>query len=222
MTGFDIFLIAMVAAFVLLRLRSELGNKTGNEPDQRFGGLGLGGDGASARPQPAPYQPQPDPSDSVIADFTSDPVLRAAYRDIRSADSGFDPRQFLDGARAVYPMILSAFWKADKDALKTFLSADVLDQFSDAIDARVDAGQRADNELADLSSVEVSKARLHGAMAEITVTFKGDMKLVTRDENGEILSGDPDTTVTVIDIWTFARNTRSDDPNWQLVATRSG
>ena len=224
MNGFDIIIIAMVAAFVLLRLRSELGNKTGNEPTPPAPGQGPGG---IMRPVPrmdhdvAADRRAHAQSDSVVTDFTSDPVLREAYRSIREVDPSFDPAQFADGAKAAYPMILEAFWNGDKDTLKTFLESDVFEQFSGVIDSRADAGERVGNTLVRLNSGDIQSARLHGATAEITVCFKGDMRIVSRDENGEILSGDPDAEVSVTDVWTFARNTRSDDPNWQLVATRS-
>lgn len=223
MNGFDIIIIAFIAAFILLKLRSELGSKSGTEdlPPRAQHGGGYGTEErVPAQPVPQPA-PQPE-NDRVITDFTADPALRAAYSDIRSADPDFDPRQFLEGARSAYPMILEAFWSGDLSTLDSFLDRDVFEDFKAAVDARKDAEQVADNRIKRLVSADVVSARLHGASAEVTVAFESETVLVTRDAAGQIIHGSEDEDVTVKDIWTFARNTRSDSPNWTLVGTRTG
>ena len=212
MNGFDIILLAMVAAFVLLRLRSELGNKSGSEPHPPQA------DGNILRPI-KDVTPQED--DNVVVDLTDQPALRDGYGQIRKADPSFDPSQFLDGAEQVYPMILNAFWAGDKSTLEQFLSEDVFGQFEAAIDARADAGQRQEGKVLNIARADIIHARQHGAMSEITVEFEADLSSVTFDTEDQIVAGSESDATTVKDIWTFAHNARSEDPNWVLVATRT-
>ncbi|WP_374763159.1 Tim44/TimA family putative adaptor protein [Yunchengibacter salinarum] len=229
MNGFDIILLALLAGFIALRLRSELGKKTGNEPGADAG-TNTGGNRVTADERTGRGQlvegevvghgTQED--EQRVVDMEQNPALRAGFADIRKADRSFDPAQFLHGARSAYQMILEAFWAGDRQTLRDMLADDVAEGFIKAIDAREEAGETVESKLVDIDEATITKARLEGRMAEITVKFESEIIYVTRDGDGDITEGDPSDVVEVTDRWTFARNTASDDPSWTLVATRSG
>jgi predicted lipid-binding transport protein (Tim44 family) len=214
---FDIILFAMVAAFLVLRLRSVLGRRTGNErpretvlrraeaPADKVVALG------SRNPMPPPVVTAP-PADAVAAGLER----------IRSADPGFDPSQFLAGARAAFEMIVSAFAGGDKARLRPLLSDDVYTPFAAAIDERATAGEALETRVIALKRLDITEAGLTGRVARVTVKFVSDQINVLRAHDGSVVDGDPDHAVEKTDFWTFIRDTGSNDPNWVLEATASG
>ncbi|MCG8696138.1 MAG: Tim44/TimA family putative adaptor protein [Minwuiales bacterium] len=219
----DIILLAMVAAFILLRLRSVLGRRTGHEqqnPRSRIespGGDVHRDDNVISLPdrdgEPARGPAAPEPED--------DTPLGAALTKIALADRSFDKAQFLEGARAAYEMIVTAFAAGDRKTLEPFLSDNVMENFGAVIDQREKSGQTQETTLVGIKSAEIIEAELDGRTAGVTVKFVSDMISVTKDSSGEVVAGDPAKVSLVTDIWTFSRNTRSRDPNWALTATRS-
>ena len=222
---FDIILFAMVAAFLILRLRSVLGRRTGHERrpdsfprpaeqarDQARDNIGnvvpLGAPAPATRP-PLPTTKPPD-------------AVAAGLERIRSADSGFDPAGFLEGARTAFEMIVAAFAAGDKAQLRPLLSDEVYKPFSDAIDERDAAGETLETRILNLKSIDIVEAGLAGRMARVTVKFVTDQINVLRAHDGSVVDGHPDESTEKTDFWTFARDTRSGDPNWVLVATASG
>lgn len=214
----DIILLAMVAGFIALRLRSVLGRRTGEEQGQAEG---------LARRMDTAHQGEPGnpegaagPSDTVVR-LEADPVLRKAFREMRRIEPHLDVDVFLDGARSVYPMILDAFWQGDRKTLDQFLSEDVKADFLAALDAREAANQTVEGKVIELSESTIIKAALSGRVAEITVRFEAEVVSVTKSPDGEIIEGNVSDTTTVHDVWTFERTLGSDDPAWLLVATRN-
>lgn len=223
--NFDIIqlvLLAMVFAFLWLRLKSVLGRRMGDEPP--------------ARPGATNHLRHPDESEDsgreetrgtqareAEAEYAKLPVaVRRGLDMISRAEPGFSTAAFLDGARHAYTMILEAFWAGDIDQVKAFLGPDVAAQFGEAIDEQSKAGLSVENRLVELSDVEIDEAKLDGDNAEITVKFVSDIIAVTRNADGEVIEGDTSDTTRVTDIWTFARKVPSADPNWVLIATRAG
>ncbi|MCJ9429821.1 Tim44/TimA family putative adaptor protein [Kordiimonas marina] len=214
---FEIVLLAMVAAFILLRLRSELGKKTGNEPLPPFARQAPEGpNGHVIEGETVPREAQ----DNII-DLTADPKLRRALEDIRRADRSFDPAAFMDGAKSAYQMILEAFWAGDRKTLQEFLDDQVYSQFEGAITAREKNNYKLENRLLEIEKAELVGAQLVDGSAELTVHFKAEVIAITRDQDGNVVEGDVSDAVEMNDKWTFARSTRSRDPNWTLVATRA-
>ncbi len=220
---FDIILFAMIAGFLVLRLRSVLGRRTGNERRR---------DLFAQRPAPvsdklaADKVATPDSADNVLplapaSVQTADTVAEGINR-IRRADPGFDPSQFLDGARIAFEMIVTGFAKADKGALRPLLSDEVYRPFAQTIDERVTAKETVETGDLKLDDAEIVEADLAGRTARVTVKLISHQVTVTRAMDGSIVDGDPDHPVEKTDYWTFARDTRSADPNWLLVATSSG
>ncbi len=217
----DIILMAAIAAFILLRLRSELGKKTGNEPQPPAAGRNpMGQTGRTIDGYAEPAESVRD--DVKVIDMEEDPKLRHAYADIRRKDSSFDPAQFVEGAQAAYRMTLEAFWEGDRDTLENLLDKSVFGQFDTAIEAREKGELTLENRLIGITDATVIAAELHGNVAELTVHFKSEIVAVTRDKSGNIIEGDASDAVETNDKWTFARDVKSDDLSWTLIATRAG
>jgi predicted lipid-binding transport protein (Tim44 family) len=216
---FDIILFAMVAAFLVLRLRAVLGRRTGTE-QRRENPLLRAPEAArdSARDNVVPL-----PDRSIEAPSGGGPVsLEAGLGQIRSADPAFDPKGFIQGARGAFEIIVNAFAAGDTATLRPLLSDEVYERFAEAIRARNEAKETHETRLDSIKSAEITEARLNGRTAFVTVRFASDQVNVTRSADGHVVDGEPDRMVEKTDFWTFARNTRAQDPNWLLVATRSG
>jgi predicted lipid-binding transport protein (Tim44 family) len=141
---------------------------------------------------------------------------------IRRADPSFDPTYFLEGARSAFEMVVTAFASGEKGVLRPLLSDEVFQQFVTAIDERVAAKETLETRIIRLDNSEIIEAELLGRNAQVTVKLTSQQINVTRAMDGSIVDGDPGRPIEKTDYWTFARDTRSTDPNWVLVATSSG
>jgi predicted lipid-binding transport protein (Tim44 family) len=221
---FDIILLALLAGFIAFRLYSVLGRRTGHERT-REEQLRMP-DGAEPNPKPAPSKDNvvtlPErPTSSGAGAVGAGPLARALM-EIKLADRSFDTERFLSGARGAYEMIVTAFARGERDVLKPLLSDDVFETFERAIKAREARQVRVDFTFLKLKGARVSGAELKGNTAEVTVTFESEVMMAGYDPSGTLVEGDAKTPHSVTDIWTFAREVTSRDPNWMLVATASG
>ncbi|MCS5606446.1 MAG: Tim44/TimA family putative adaptor protein, partial [Alphaproteobacteria bacterium] len=130
-----------------------------------------------------------------------------------------EPAAFADGAKEAYEMIVDAFAGGDRDSLRNLLSDQVYENFVGAIEDREDRGHTLETKIVVINSAEIVEAEMKDKIAEVTVKFVSEMISVSRDEDGEVLPDQPDGSREVTDIWTFARDTRNRDPNWQLIET---
>ena len=209
----DIILFAMIAGFLVLRLRSVLGRRTGLErrrapfarraPDKVMTAPERGGKPALVPPLVLP------PADTLAAGVAT----------LRRADPGFDPGRFLEGARTAFTMIVEAYAKGDAAALRPLLGADVHRAFATAIEQRQAAGETLETRILGLDDADIVRAGRDGHTVHVTVKFVSRQIYVTRAKGGSIVDGDSEHPSEKIDTWTFARDTRSADPNWLLVAT---
>jgi len=224
----DIILLAMFAVVLIARLYKVLGRRTGHEQQRDpFAGV-ANDDGRRDKVIPLPDRaPRADESAKPALDSPAAvPVaeagpLQPGIARIRAADPEFDPTLFVAGARQAFEMILNAFATGDVVTLRPLLNDEVFDNFSRAIKGRQQAKQTLSTTLVGINSVDLIEADLQGRNAVVTVKIVSDQINVTRDADGKVVDGDPTTVAAVTDIWTFSRNTRSRDPNWTLVATRS-
>lgn len=215
---FDIILFAMVAGFLVLRLRSVLGRRTGNERRR---------DLFVRRAKPAPDKvpalgEQGKNGLTPAAGIAPADAVAEGVNQIRRVDPSFDPSQFLEGGRIAFDMIVTAFANGDKAALRPLLSDDVFQQFSAAIDERSAAKETLETRILRLDSADIVEAELLGRSAQVTMKLVSHQINVTRAMDGSIVDGDPEHPIEKTDYWTFARDTRSSDPNWVLIATSSG
>jgi predicted lipid-binding transport protein (Tim44 family) len=217
----DILFFAMVAAFIALRLRSVLGRRTGQERRRGngFGGVGTNGgkDNVVALPDRSGGKLE---QEAGVSDVT-DADLKAGLTQIRLADHRFELQSFLAGGSKAFEMIVEAFAGGDKDALRPLLADEVYEGFARAIDERQAAGQTLDTQLIAVRKAEVVEAGMQGTMARVLVRFTSEQVNVLRDAEGKPVEGDSGTAEEVVDLWTFERDTRSGDPNWALVETRT-
>jgi len=232
----DIVFFALVAGFLILRLRSVLGRRDNDDSlsDRRPQGLGIRRPVDPLSPEDeepdddtvVPFhrpqlKPPPVAAAPINAPVVSAPVAEALAR-IGARDEGFSPDHFLGGARAAFAMILKAFADGNLALLRGLLSDEVFANFKAAIDARTQAKETLTCELEGLRSVVIAEADIRGEDALVTVRFVSDQVNVIHDSEGRIVEGDPNRVSEIIDFWTFARPLAWENPNWVLVATRSG
>ncbi len=231
---FDIYTIIFLALaiFIFLRLRSVLGQRTGRERPPY--------DPYSARDARAPASdkvvtlptrnaeaaPKPleaiEPSERWKGIAEQGTPVATGLDAIAAAEPGFDAVQFVAGARAAYEMIVGAFAAGDRKALKGLLSKEVYEGFEGAIRDRESKGETVENRFVSLDNADITGAELRGNTAHVTIRFISQLITATRDKSGNVVDGSPDKVTDVTDVWTFARDVTSRDPNWKLVATEAG
>ena len=224
----DIIFFAMVAAFLVLRLRSVLGRRDGHERQFRDPFKKREKEQSQDSPDDNVVE-LPDRSDSgsninaekeipVEADDDDDPLTNGLKK-VRLLDPKFDPEEFLSGGRLAFEAILGAYASGDTSALKPLLNSEVLANFSQAIRDREQSGETLEDTLVGILSAEIVEAYVQDRTVNITTKFVSEQINATRDENGDVIDGNPNAVIDVTDFWTFARDTKSSDPNWALVAT---
>jgi predicted lipid-binding transport protein (Tim44 family) len=229
-------IFALLALFVLWKLRSVLGTRNGAEkpPAQNplfRAGQANGGQitndnkvvplpGAASPPSnAAPALPDPDRWKAY-----AEPGSRVAngLDAIAAADPGFNLDQFITGAKTAYEMIVTAFATGDRELLARLLDKEVYESFAGAIEARAGRGESLMTKVASIDKTGVFDAAVRDGMLQITLRFVASLVTATHDKDGKLIDGDPDNTVNMVDLWTFARPAASRDPNWKLIATQTG
>jgi predicted lipid-binding transport protein (Tim44 family) len=240
MPGMDVSTVvfAIIAIFVVWKLRSVLGTRNGAErppfdPSAGANPSGPNGNGAppmgqvvrlpNASPPPASRNGAAPAENAFRWKGYAEPgsKVAAGLDAIADADPSFSPDGFLSGARSAYEMIVTAFAKGDRAMLSNLLAPDVLENFSKAIEARVAHEETMETALVSIDSATVEDARLNAGTAQISVRFAAKLISHTRDKAGAVTEGSADSVVDHLDIWTFSRNTSSRNPNWQLSATET-
>jgi predicted lipid-binding transport protein (Tim44 family) len=223
-----------IAVFILMRLRSVLGQRTGHQnPDDYYGSK----DNTNRTPSDDPA------TDNVVKlptranqqdNEAENPALKEieamakprtklnrGLKDIVSVDSSFSPKEFLSGAEMAYEMIINAFADGDKRSLKNLLAPDVYQSFESVIKERETRGDIVKSSFVGIDEASIKSAELRDGEAQIAVKFESQIVSATLDKDGKVIEGDESEVARVKDIWTFARDTRSRDPNWKLVATEA-
>lgn len=222
-SGFlDIIFFAVIAAFLVFRLRSQMGRRDGHD-----------GSGYQDPFKPANQSGQRDDNVVTLPDRSGDletdvlnkvdenDPLSAGLTQIRIADGTFTPDEFLVGSRVAFEMILNAFSSGDEKALEPLLDDGVFANFAAAIRDRDAEGSTVEDTLVGIKSADIVEAYMEGRVANVTVKFVTEQVNVTKNAEGEVIEGNPNQVIQVTDFWTFGRDTKSRDPNWVLVATHS-
>jgi predicted lipid-binding transport protein (Tim44 family) len=223
----DILLFAAVAAFLILRLRSILGRRTGAEDAERWNRRPPERTTERAEQTPDNVTPFPGatrPLDSSSKEVAAkivmgSPALQLGLDEIVRSDPDFAPDAFVQGARGAFEMILLAYAQGDTDTLKPLLAPDVFAGFAGAIRERQTAKQTLETTLVGIRSADITVLRMAGRMAEVTVKFVTEQVNVLRDADGKPVDGEAAAVQKLTDLWTFARDTRSQSPDWMLVRT---
>lgn len=212
-TLIQLIVLAGVALFLVLRLRSVLGTRTGFEPTEAASAP----DEQRGKLEVIDGGPDRDIADQVDIDSETGQALA----EMKFADNDFTVAGFMEGARQAYEMILMAFEEGDKETLETFLSEDVFESFAAVIDDRAEKGLSVEASFAGVREMKIEKAEFDAtdSVGEITMKFVGELTSVVKDAGGKIVEGTPDKTKRQRDVWTFARTMGADDPNWELVET---
>ena len=147
--------------------------------------------------------------------------LNKGLRAIKDADPSFEPKTFVDGAKMAYEMIVMAYADGDRKTLKNLLSREVYDGFVAAIADREGRSEKIQSSFVGIDKADIVSAEMKGGEAHVTLRIVSELISATRNKAGEVIDGDPETVAEVKDVWTFARDTRSRDPNWKLVATEA-
>lgn len=220
----EIVIFAMIAAFLVYRLRSVLGRRTGEERQRPnpFTSAPNPAKPDNVVPLPERNRPRPDVAPGADVTASDEPLSLAASIDqLRAADPNFDEKHFLEGAKAAFAMIVDAFARGDTATLRPLLADDVYEGFARVIRDRQAAGEQHEARIEIVREAEVVEAKLDAARtARVTVRLVTDQVNVVRDRDGNVIDGDPKALVENTDVWTFARNLRSRDPNWALVEVR--
>lgn len=226
----EIVILAMIAAFLGLRLYSVLGRRAEHE-EETIQGRFEGNPGQNGAPRPvAPARDTREAADRAQAGQpprqrevpVATPSVERGLREIAAADRRFDAFAFLEGSRGAYRMILEAFWRGDKEELRSLTDDDVYRDLGGAIDARMAAGETLDNRLVRIEEASIAGASLDGSIARITVRFRADIAAVTRNAEGYVVAGSLDDAIEAVNVWTFSRNINSADPDWLLEETDEG
>lgn len=204
-----ILIFGGVAAFILFRLFSVLGTRTGHERRPDIEGVQRAGASVRARPETAASSP---------AEPARTPVSEEAMA-LRAADPHFDETEFLGGARAAYEMIVEAFAAGDLKSIRRFLGQSVYDAFRAALGERESEGRTAELKFVGIDGARIIESAFDGETMTATVEFASNQVRVTRDGGGNVVDGDPNRIDLVRDRWTFSRRAKSGDPNWLLEAT---
>jgi len=229
---FDIYTIIFLAlaVFIFLRLRSVLGQRTGRERppydpiSARDTPRTATSDNVVALPGRAPDagQQPAEPAERWKGIAEPGTAVAAGLDAIALDDNSFDAKAFLTGARAAYEMIVTAYAGGDRRQLKNLLGREVYDGFDAAITEREKRGETVETRFVSIDSADIVGAEQRGKTAQVTVRFVSQLVSVTRDKAGAVIDGNPDKVTDVTDVWTFARDITSRDPNWKLVATEAG
>ena len=218
--GTIFFFVAAVVIF--LQLRKVLGRRTGNErpPFNPY---------ASSRTAevdnvvslPRRGETKENKFEKVDALATPGTPLNEGLRAIQNADPAFDPAKFLEGSKMAYEMIVMSFADGDRKTLKSLLSREVFDGFVSAIADRESRGEKVQSSFVGINKAEITGAEMKGTEAHVTVRVVSELISATLDKDGNVIDGDKEAVAEVKDVWTYARDTRSKDPNWKLVATEA-
>ena len=202
----DILIFAVIAVLLVLRLRSVLGQKTGYEDQSR-------GKETAERFEQKPIPIRPDVQDAANDGHGMDALRRA--------EPSFSEAQFLDGARAAFGIILSAYAEGDIAQLKRLLSYDLLQSFTQSIQQRASDGEALSITIEDISHVSILNAQVFDNIASVTVDFHSSQTRMITDEGGNVIEDEGTGKLELVDIWTFERDLTLSDPNWKLAETES-
>lgn len=226
MEGFqfiDIIILAMVAGFIVLRLRSVLGRREGVDP-------------RPVVPKPETFERGPDRTGDNVTTLSGtrrrenvdiEPryqgtPLEPGLVQLKISDPSFSATRFLEGAAKAFELIVTAFAKHDTDTLKPLLNPAVFSRFASAIQDREERGETMETDLVVLKPPSLESVDVQGSRAEVAVRFQSEQVNIVKDRDGKVIEGSRDQVEAVTDIWTFARDMGSPDPNWTLVSTSSG
>jgi len=232
---FNLIILA-IALVVFWRLKSVLGGRTGHErpPFDPYAAANKKENAAAAEAANGKVLRFPKETEAAEAAAqaktetalpawagyaTEGSTIALGIEQLSKADPQFTPKNFIEGAKLAYEMIVEAFARGDKTALKSLLAREVYDGFARAIDARAAEGQKLESRFVGIDKAEIAAVELNGKRASVTTKFVSQLISATLSKSGAVIEGDPKQVREITDVWTFERDIGSRDPNWKLAAT---
>lgn len=217
----DIVILALVAGFILLRLRGVLGQKTGNENPQFFKREEKDKESAEKIVHMSDKALKNKPADEadIYLYALDDQAVAGTIADIKKIDPSFTATSFLDGAKMAFEMVFDAFAKGDKKTLEMLLDKSLYPSFSAAIDEREKSETVLENTLVSIKARDITQATLTGSVARLSVKFDSEQVSLTKDKHGTIVGGNVSDTHMMDDEWLFERDVSSKNPNWKIIET---
>lgn len=224
----DILIFAVITFLLILKLKSVLGTRNGNEPgfNEHFT---LNEKQKEALKKVIELVPKTVVSVEIGADPLFDKSLikgdeakiEEGLKEIFEADNSFNMQDFIAGAKYAFEMIVIAYSKGNLRELKTLLSPKLYSGFEKAINEREQLGRKEETKIEKIVSAKITEAHLGGTMAYITVEYDVEKNTIVKDQEGTVIENTKDSAGDdTLDIWTFTRDIRTDDPNWILISTR--
>ena len=215
---FDVIIFAMLAGYLVFQLRRVLGKRTGHQqrrPNAFARKQEEGADNDNVVALPDRTQQDIAEEDAALAD-----AELSGQTQLKTLDPSFDPREFVQGAKAAFEWIVAAFARGDRETLQNLLGPSLYQDFESAIQDREEQGETLETTVSSIKSASIEEVRVDGHIATITIEFVSDQVKVVRDSDGTVTEGDPHRIETLTDIWVFSRDIRSRNPNWHLIGTR--
>ena len=208
----DLIILALIAGFILYRLYTTLGEKTGVGEKMR-----------DKRGNVVDLHKNKNKSQSIKKAETEEipSHIRSSIKEIIKHDPEFSLREFIEGAAVAFEMIIDAYTKIENKTLEQLLSPDLYKAFKSSIDDRVEKGHVFENTIVKIEAVEAEHAHIEKSKARIKVKIVSEQVPITKDSDGEIIEGNLNQIDQVIDYWVFERNLKARDPNWVLVSTQA-
>lgn len=216
MTAFSIVLLAMIAAFLGMRLYSVLGKRTGHEQEPVLPRRDDRAAPSAVRLEDGETPSSPTAATADTSGLVYEPAAEIGLRQLLATDRSFDAGRFMEGAEAAYRMISEAYWTGDRDTLRDLCDDDSYEAFVEAIEARDARGEKLANRLVGIDAAKITAVDLDRNEARITVRYQADISAVTRDADGKMIAGSMSDASHTDDLWTFRRTIGSNDPNWLL------
>ena len=220
----DIFILALIAGFILLRLRNVLGQKTGNDNPKFFKRDSAVAESPRENETVVqltgkPQKNKPAHESDIYLQSLADPAIAATIADIKKIDSQFNATGFLQGAKMAYEMVFDAFAKGDKKTLEMLLDKPIYDTFAREIDAQQQEARKTESTLVSIKPRDIVQAALMGNKARLAVKFESEQVSLVKDAEGKIIEGDASISHLMDDEWVFERDVSAKNPNWKIIET---
>ncbi len=224
----DIIILALIAVFVLLRLRNILGQKSDGEPPPFFNLEKREQKNKNERESAVEsvvhvagknQKTKSDAAPDAYMESLNNQAVAESIAAIKKLDANFNATSFLNGAKMAYEMVFDAFAKGDKNTLEMLLDKPVFETFVQEIEGRAAKSEKTELTLVSVRPKDIIRASLTGNKAQIAVKFDSEQVSLTKDADGRIVSGDPSQTIIMDDEWLFERDVTSKNPNWKIIET---
>ena len=220
----DLIFFLLVAIFLIVRLRSVLGRRTGNEkkPKDIFTYQDSLLEPDKKKLLEGKESIKRKPSVGLSEKKISNLKKGTGLEEIFYFDKNFSPKKFLEGAKIAFRSIIETYAKGEINKIKNLLSSNVFSAFSKEIKSRIKKKHSLEHTLISLKSADIEKIHVKSSIADIVVKFVSEQVNLLKNKKGKILSGNDEYIENHIDYWTFSKDLKSSNPNWKLVVTKSG